>query len=673
MNKDNYKSAINQIHAKDELKDETFEKIKEQNKNTTSISIYLKHLSVCCAIVVVVFTLGFAEFSSKLEKENVAEVPKITEKTSIAKKENELPRFKNMNELKSVLNNNKNTNKKNGLIYGTEEMEMAIDSVTTTDSIKNAESNKLDLSESKTRGNYSKTNVQVENVDEADIVKTDGEFIYYVSNGNVYIVNADNLEIASIIKIREDKRRFSPVEIFINNNKLIVLGNVYEYEERLESFKEEISSDMVRINNYNSAKAFVYDISDKSNVKILRELGLEGNYVSSRMIDDNIYFISSRYAYYDNNLKDYEILPIIEDSVAEENRKNIDCTDIAYFKGTDNYNYMLVGGFNINNNDEMNVETFFGASDNIYASENNLYITQNKYSHDDVNTIIYKFNLENSKIILQCKGEVQGSLNNQFSMDEYDGNLRVATTYMKNNDKEYKNSTTSITKEITTSNRLYIFDDNLKEIGKIDNLAEDEKIYSVRFIGKMGYIVTFQEVDPLFVIDLSDPTNPQVKGELKIPGYSSYLHPYDENHIIGIGYNVKPNGYGGVTNDKMKMSMFDVSDVENPKEMFSIDIGEKYTYSNVIQNHKALFYNKLENLIGFPISYNSKNGIAIFKIDLENGFEKYGEITNEHDYSYIERFIYIEDRIYTLDYNKIVSYNLETLEKINEVKLDRNL
>lgn len=202
-------------------------------------------------------------------------------------------------------------------------------------------------------------------------------------------------------------------------------------------------------------------------------------------------------------------------------------------------------------------------------------------------------------------------MNNQFSMDEYEGNLRVATTYVvetrteENYDEETGIGSISY-EEPLYSNRLYILDDNLKEIGKIDDLAKDEKIYSVRFMGKMGYIVTFEQVDPLFVIDLSDPTNPQIKGELKIPGYSSYLHPYDETHIIGIGYNTKSNGYGGITTDNMKMSMFDVSDVENPKEMFSIDIGKSYTSSELLYNHKVLFYKKSDNLIGFPVNYDGK-------------------------------------------------------------------
>lgn len=164
---------------------------------------------------------------------------------------------------------------------------------------------------------------------------------------------------------------------------------------------------------------------------------------------------------------------------------------------------------------------------------------------------------------------------------------------------------------------------------------------------------------------------------MKIPGYSSYLHPYDENHIIGIGYNTKSNGHGGVTNANMKMSMFDVSDLENPKEMFNIDIGDNYSYSEITSNHKCLFYKKSDSLIGFPVTYrdnsrkNSTNAFPIFSIDLENGFKKYGEIAQKSDYaSIMYRAIYINDVLYTLSDKNIVSYDLNTLEQINELILD---
>ncbi len=664
MNKDNYKKALDQIHASSELKNKTFEKI--LNKKSKKI-FYLKYLSVAAVIIVVCSVI--------LTRVKENEVPNIAinNQTNKEIKINDLPRFKNIDELKEVLNKNQ-VNSRNTYQEGT----LLLDSVET----KSTEIVQEESANINSDTDYSKTNVQVDNVDEADIVKTDGEYIYYVTAGRVYIVEAKDLEIKSIIDYsNNEKEVYSPNEIYIYGDKLIVLGNYYEYSINNAREDGEEVSDYASIKDDVFAKAIVYDISNKENPIIIREVGLEGNYINSRMIGENIYFISIKTPIYYTQIKDDELLPIIHDTARIEKTKKIECTDIAYFKDTNNYNFMLVGGFNINNNDEVNIESFFGASDEIYASENNLYLTQilygEHYSYNNCKTIIYKFNLSNSHIELQCKGEVNGYLNNQFSMDEYEGNLRIATTVYKENIEEDR---TIIIEDEITSNELVILDKDLKEIGKIENLAEGEQIYAVRFMGKVGYIVTFEEIDPLFVIDLADPTNPKLKGELKIPGYSSYLHPYDETHIIGIGYNTKSNGYGGITNDNIKVSMFDVTNLEDPKEIFNIDVGKDYAYSDIGYNHKVLFYNKNKDLIGFPLTYrgdsykDDKNGFIILKIDIENNkFEKYGEILQEIDYrTNLERVIYIKDMLYTLSETEIISYDLNTIQKIKTLKLERD-
>lgn len=647
MNKDNYKKAIDQIHASEKLKQKTFEKI---NQNTEKNKIIpLKKLLVSCAVVTIMFSATALYLNTT--KEEPIKTQNQETKAIAKEKKNNLPRFENIEQLKEVLKENTKVNRE--IMKGE----------TTFDTITNnaTEGVKQDLQEEK---DYSKTNTQVENVDEADIVKTDGEYIYYVSNSKVYIIKAKELKTISEIEIKEKKEQFSPSKIYINKDKLIILGNSSEYEEdRIETSITGKLKEYVNVSSNHMAKAIIYDISNKEMPKQVREVGLDGYYSNSRMIGENIYFISTKRAYYNDSYKDDEILPLLRDTASNYQEKRIECTDIAYLKGSESNSYMLVAGFNINSNEEASVESFFGANDTVYSSEKNLYIAETIYenNYENTKTKIYKFNLNNSQIELQCQGEIKGNLNNQFSMDEYEGNLRIATTNGYNEKSE---------------NQLYILDKNLKEIGKIENLAKGEKIYSVRFIGKTGYIVTFEQIDPLFVIDLSDPSTPIVKGELKIPGYSSYMHPYDETHIIGIGYNTKSNGYGGVTNANMKMSMFDVSDLENPKEMFNIDIGNDYASSEVIYNHKTLFYNKNKNLIGFPITYRErnsnkdKNGFTIFKIDLEKGFEKYGEITQKIDYrTNIDRSIYIEDILYTLSESKIISYNLNTLEKITELEL----
>jgi uncharacterized secreted protein with C-terminal beta-propeller domain len=664
MNKDNYKKAINEVHASKDLKEKTINKIKEKKSNKI---VYIRFIS-SVAVFALIFSIGIFELNY-LKRNNISDDNKYTmgnnDKIQIAKEKNDLPRFKSMEELKNVLKEN----------YDIKRETMVEDSVQIESSdIKEKSTSKID---------YSTTNIQVENVDEADTVKTDGEFIYYVVGNKVIIINAEEMKEISTIEISKEKERFSPREIFIKENKLIVLGNYYKYEENIENStakRSDVYYDIARIKTTTMAKAIVYDVSDKENLKVIREVCLDGNYINSRMIGDNIYFISTKSVYYYEGIKDEDILPLVKDSLETKEAKTVNYSDIVYFKDTDYNSYMLVGGFNINNSEPLNIETFWGASSQIYASEKNLYITKTNYSdyrdYYKSKTTIYKFDLNNSHISLKAKGEVEGYLNNQFSMDEYEGKLRVATNIRikEEAEKNIQNDEEDINtfKQTIDGNRLYVLDEELKEIGRIDNLAKDEKIYAVRFIGKYGYIVTFKQIDPLFVIDLSDPTNPQIKGELKIPGYSAYLHPYDENHIIGIGYNTKDNGYGGITNYNMKMSMFDVSDAENPKEIFNIDIGNSYTYSDILYNHKSLFYKKADNLIGITVGSNGKNTFELFKIDLEKGFEEYGRITGENINS-IERTIYIENTLYSLGYKNIISYNLENLQKIKELEIEHSI
>ena len=643
-NKENYKKAIENIHASEKLKRQTFEKITENRKRRLNLKFVYAFASI--AIVLSVGSL----YTKQIEKNNNSEIPVVSNNQTAEK--NDIPRFASLDELKNVLKENTREMYKGTAITGGLVVE---DALATTNK---AESITQDVQ------NHSTTNIQVANVDEADIVKTDGEYIYYVKRYKVYIVKADEMKIVSeIVEIRNDNSSFAPREIYIKDNKLIILGNRHQLENQTFQNKiEGVLTDSYNVTSKNFAEAIVYDISDKENPKQERVVSIDGNYTNSRMIGDNLYFISNKYPTYYRTIGDEEILPICKDTAATYETKRIAATDIAYFPDTKSYSYMLVAGFNINNDEEVNVETFFGASDTIYASENNLYITHMDYSYRDSKTIIYKFNLKNSEIKFAAKGEIEGDLNNQFSMDEYEGNLRIATTGYNGD---------------TSTNQLYVLDKDLKEIGKIENMALDERIYSVRFIGKVGYIVTFKQIDPLFVIDLSDPTNPEIKGELKIPGYSSYLHPYDENHIIGIGYNTKENGFGGVTNTTLKMSMFDVSDLENPKEMFNVSIGKHTSYSDILYNHKALFYNKSKNLIGFPATIreynyrNDKNAFVIYKIDLEEGFKEYGKIEQKINYmENIDRAIYIGDVLYTLSETRINSYDLNTFESLKILELE---
>ena len=646
-NKDIYKNAVNQIHADEKLKNETFKKLENKPRRSFVFARYL----VAFAAFVTVFAIGIVY----LKDENNLSTPNQNSE-QIASAEKELPRFENMEQLKEKIESQKDY------------YELKSYNATAGATIEDMAPSSSAREES--NNDYSRTNVQVENVDEADIVKTDGKYIYYITKDKVFIIDAKSLKNVSELSISDKQKVFYPDELFISGEKLIVIGNSSENRQiDIDYEEDEIYYNYYRTASNNGTTAIIYDLSNIEKPKIEREIMVDGSYRTSRMIDDTVYFISSKSIYYYNDMKDDELLPVFKDTAISDEEKNIKCTDIAYFEETVDSNYLMIVGFNINNKEKANIETLYGAGEEYYASNENLYITKSNYSSlfgiDTTKSQIFKFRIKDSSIKLQAETEIKGTLNNQFSMDEYDGKLRIATTSNEYDERKSKN-------------QLFILDENLNEIGRLEDMAKGEKIYAVRFVGKIGYVVTFRQVDPLFVIDLSNPENPQIKGELKIPGYSAYLHPYDETHIIGIGYNTKSNGYGGVTNDTMKMSMFDVSDLENPKEMFSVDIGNSSTYSEITSNHKALFYNKEKNLIGFPINtYGSnyredKTMLVLYRIDMKNEeFEEYGKIENDRGYSYksIRRAIYVGNTIYTLSNDRIVAYDIESLDKINELTL----
>lgn len=524
----------------------------------------------------------------------------------------------------------------------------------------------------------SKTNTQVQNVDESDIVKVYGKYIYYVANQKIVIIDAQNAESSNkIAEINYKETDFNAREIYVKNNKLIVIGNeTGDYTTTCKTVIEDVARDVARPANLKTG-IILYDISNIKEPKELRRVMVQGDYISSRMIENNVYFVANQYLYtsqmFRNEIKDLDendYKPKYEDTVISEEEKCINFDRIYSLNGTNDTSYLILVGLNIESNEEADIKTFLGAGQYVYSSEKNMYIAINKETYGEGYEVlggtahILKFALENGKITYEAETDIDGQVNNQFSMDESGEYFRVATTSGRlwNIDK-------------STSNNLYILNDKLEEVGKVVGFAQEEKIYSVRYVEDKAYVVTFKQTDPLFVIDLSNPANPQIIGELKLPGYSTYLHPYDETHIIGFGYETKENG-SRVTTDGLKMVMFDVSDFSNPQVLFKINIGDsKYTYSELLYNHKAMLFSKEKNIIAFPL--NSSGGgktnsrAAIYGIDLEKGFSLKGEIgniTNEH-LKQVERIIFVNDTYYTLSKALVKVANMETLEVMKEIEL----
>ncbi len=499
---------------------------------------------------------------------------------------------------------------------------------------------------------YSTTNIQVEGVDEADIVKTDGEYAYVVSGNRLIILRAYPPKEARILsQISFDG---PPIEILINNDKLAVFEG-YSGIRPLYAVPEEdipppIDSTSVRI----------YDVSDRTNPVLARNVTIDGYYFNSRMIDDYVYLAVNQPAIRPIEVgDDVEADVVIPKFYFGDATRKIRATEIYYSAASDDfYNaFTTVVAINIQN-DELPpaYKTFLlGTSSCMYVSLNNIYLT---FTKQGGKTLVYKVSIEGDEIECTAEGEVPGYLLNQFSMDEYNDHFRIATTTQEGS---------------VSQNNVYVLNMSLTTVGKIENLAPDERIYSARFMGERCYLVTFRQVDPFFVIDLKDPESPKVLGYLKIPGYSSYLHPYDRDHIIGIGKE----------NANLKISLFDVTDVSNPKEAGKYTVGDEGSWcdSPILWDHKALLFDRSRNLLVIPVwkeavlngRHSAWQGAYVFDISpsgiiLRGGITHFEDADLQGDH-FVRRAFYIEDVLYTVSDKKIKMNDLENLQNINEIEL----
>ncbi len=629
---------------------------------------------------------------------------------------------------------------------------------------------------------YSRTNIQVAGVDEADVVKTDGDYIYTLANNKLWILKARPSQESEVVANLDFKNKTAS-GLYVSGNKLIVYGNTYQ--------PFTISKPSSRRHHYNNnyyTVVEVFDITDRKNPKKIKDFQFEGSYFNSRLIKDHLYFITNKYTY---SISDYErVLPmVIEDGNTLSNDQTsprCNCPDVYYFDVPyRSYNFTSISMLDLKNitNPVKNEVYLLDSGQNMYVSENNIYIVYTKYfnEHDltfnilkevvypllpakdrerviyiegidklvlsneeklskieniiekyveelskeeqdkleetikektkivyvDISkelekSIIHKINIKEGQLKYQTVGEVTGHVLNQFSMDEDKGYFRIATT--KNQSWSFSRFDDDA-KPTESYNNLYVLDENLKVVGKVEGLAKGERIYSVRFMQNRAYMVTFKQVDPLFAIDLKDPKNPTVLGQLKIPGYSNYLHPYDDNYLIGFGRETKENEHGGVMNAALKLSLFDVRDVNNLKEIDKYEIGDAYTSSEALNNHKAFLFSKPKNLLVIPVTFTrfiadnlprfgGNEELAdispiysamVFNVDT-SGFKLKGKVVHtlpkniksdpgfNQDMYYtrptqINRSLYIDNNLYTLSNQYVQINKLSDLELVKIIEL----
>ena len=526
---------------------------------------------------------------------------------------------------------------------------------------------------------YSSTNIQEDGVDEPDIVKTDGEYVYVLSGGLFLIYAATPpAEAREVSRTELDGQALA---MFVTPEAAVIFTTPSWWGPVL--LEGDVTDEP-----YYGLKISILDLADKQSPVLLRELSVQGGFVSARRIDSAVHVVVASYL----NIPPLDYGLELADNVERIRRASLDSwipqvLDVVHQgqgQGASSRpisaceNFYLPGRRDVGPlltvlsldlrtplapPGEATIPSPAGSS---YASSESIYVSHADFSPPDYRsrTAIHKFDIggDSAAAVYRASGTVDGWLLNQFSMGEKDGFLRVATT---ENSWGWRDVGTP-----TASNNLFVLEEDgadLRVVGQVRNLAPDEQIYAARFLGDVGFMVTFEIIDPLFTFDLSDPYNPRLMGELEVPGYSAYIHPAGPDHLLTIGQDTETDGnvawFLG-----MQISLYDISDLSDPKLTQMQILGTQGTWSEVLHEHKAFNYFPPREVLAFPIHLHEGGGsgrghgrltfegFLVYEVDLSQGYSLMGRI--DHDDLYAEnpdcsykkmrRTLIIGDSIYTI-------------------------
>ena len=485
---------------------------------------------------------------------------------------------------------------------------------------------------------HTDTNVQVEGIDEADAVKTDGKYIYAVSYENVYIYAVDGGEMTLLSKIPfcgEDSSLphsdgaktllYSDhaqcgmcIDIYLTDSRLVVVGQCFDLSREDATKKMEDSDYYYRDPRRTFTYAAVYDITDRANPAFMHTAAVSGNMLSTRMKGDVLYLVSSEYIY-DEMIKKSDPETFAPMWADDSGKSTVSCDSIYCGESKVQCRYLNVCAVDTVDAATVSTLSLLGyTGDNMYQSADAIYAAQTEWDYSrahtefdeepadleekDANmayqgpyTVFAKITVGDS-LELAADGKVPGRLINQFAMDEYDGYFRVGVTETGEVEVTEKTDFGSEVKyyEYRDMNSLYVLDTELKVVGSVRGIAPNEQIYSVRFDGDTAYMVTYRNMDPLFRIDLSDPTSPKITGELEMPGYSTYLHKFSDALLFG---------FGQTDDGRLKIAMYKVTDGEDMEEVGYAEITDEW-WSEASSNHHAIVVDTESGIIGFPGNFN---------------------------------------------------------------------
>lgn len=536
-----------------------------------------------------------------------------------------------------------------------------------------------DLSEGSKEGgkDYSTTNLQMEGVDESDIAKIDGSYIYTVEDKYIVITDIRDGKL-------EEVTRFLPkdcgaadrvMEIYVDGDQLILVVQGYETslgesskagsdkensdkessdEEIAVSDASEDSAFCYKMNGKSTTQIQVYSIVDRKNPEFEGRLIQDGYYNTSRKIGDVVYLFTqynmtsdvTSYVEKKHGVEDLKegngVSSLAEAVIPKVNGEKVAASEI-YLPESSGESGILVSSLDVNKPDKvLDSKLVISGYAQTYISKDALYLYEEDYDGAMI-TNIAKFALDEGRISGVAAAAVSGYVRDTFAINASDGYLRVLTTDYSTEDEV---------------NALYILDENMKLTGQLTGIAPGEEIYAARFMGNTGYFVTYRNTDPLFTVDLSDPAKPEIIGELKVTGFSEYLHFWDDTHLLGIGYESDENT-GNIEN--IKLSMFNI---ENPGEVTEEAklVLKDVDYSEALYDYKSVIISKDKNLIGLVCEdYSGSRTKQTYQIySYENGtFKKQAEIPGINGVNYENvRGMYSGNVFYLWINDNITSYDM---------------
>lgn len=482
---------------------------------------------------------------------------------------------------------------------------------------------------------YSETNVQTFGIDESDIVKTDGEYLYLLRGSCVSIVRAgEKMEQVGEIKPDTESGSADVCAMYVDGDRLILMAQEYTTTMEEKESGDDAYYDMLYLDTGKSVSVLTYDITDKKAPVLAGKATQDGNYVTSRKDGNIVYLFTEQYL-----MEDYEKDP--SDAIPEVNARKV-AADCIYV-GERGERALIISSLSLYSPDTVrDTVMILDNGSEIYMGADSLYLYRTNYQENGEITEIAKFSLTGGFLNGEAAVSVRGSVRDTFAVHEKDRKLRVLTTDMSGAEWE---------------NCLFLLDENLRVTGELSHIAVGESIYAARYLGDMAYFITYRNTDPLFAVDLSDEKHPKLLGELKITGFSEYLHFWGEDRLLGLGYETDPESGA---QEGLKLVMFDMSDPAELK-VLGTEVLTEMSYSPALYDYKAVLADPGENLIGF-VGESYKKGVKqsyeLYRWT-EEGFEKIlSENLTEDGYDDANyRGLYIGDSFYIAHPEVVRSYD----------------